>query len=821
MEYADNPQLQLAYNFLQFTNRNVFLTGKAGTGKTTFLTRLKQSCPKRMVVLAPTGVAAINAGGVTLHSFFQLPFGPFMPGFVHSESGRPKYNFSKTKIDIIRTLDLLVIDEISMVRADLLDAVDDVLRRYRNNPSPFGGVQLLLIGDLHQLAPVVKDVEWDLLKNYYSTMYFFGSQALCKTDYVTIELTQVYRQASRHFVDILNKVRSNQADTSVFAELNQRYQPGFMPDDNDGYITLTTHNYQANEINQGKLKMLKTKLVRYSARVDGNFPEQMYPTEFELELKEGAQVMFVKNDVSPEKQYFNGKIGRIVNIEDDVVYVYCADDNQTISVTQAEWQNSNYKIDAQTKEIVETVEGTFKQYPLKLAWAITIHKSQGLTFDKVIIDAAQAFSHGQVYVALSRCRTFEGIVLTSRLGDGCLINDEQVSRFNDAVEQSVVDDAVLAESKLVYERDLINDLFDCRDILSEVQHCRHIFKKNSGALLGNPEKTMETVEQKLSTEIMSVAINFGTQVAQIISNGLCETNQFLQERIGKGCIYFVTKLDELAESLSEVAVSTDNSEVEKSAEESLAKIRQLVLQKRYCLESMKNGFSVQQYLKARAMALLQKNKPKKEHDKSINSKLKNNVTESVENPELFNLLKAWRAQKAKDESMPLFYVLHQKTLVEIVGKMPDSVDALSLIRGMGKVKTQKFGSEIVEIVRQYKRENGFKMNDTSSELFEERLNPKQDTKEQTFQLYMDGFSVEQIAETRHLSISTVVTHLCHYVQSGMIEPTDILDPDKVEQIADYFCGTANRSLAVARQALGDEYSYDEIKLVLCWVEANA
>ena len=249
-------------------------------------------------MLAPTGVAAINAGGMTIHSFFQLPFGPFLPGYAQAEGGKNKYKFSKRKIDIIRTLDLLVIDEISMVRADLLDAIDDVLRRYRGNQQPFGGVQLLMIGDLHQLAPVVKDDEWDLLRDAYPTMYFFGSNALCQTDYVVIELKQIYRQTSQHFIDILNRVRNNTADAAVFAELDKRYQPDFEPKDKDGYITLTTHNFQSNDINQSKLKKLKSKLVKFEAEISGNFPEQMYPTEYQLELKEGAQVMFVKNDPS-------------------------------------------------------------------------------------------------------------------------------------------------------------------------------------------------------------------------------------------------------------------------------------------------------------------------------------------------------------------------------------------------------------------------------------------------------------------------------------------------------------------------------------------
>lgn len=843
MEYVNNPQLQLAYDFLQYTNRNVFLTGKAGTGKTTFLTRLKQSCPKRMVVLAPTGVAAINAGGVTIHSFFQLPFGPFLPGFVQNEGGKVKYNFNKRKIDIIRTLDLLVIDEISMVRADLLDAIDDVLRRYRGNQNPFGGVQLLMIGDLHQLAPVVKDDEWELLKQHYQSMYFFGSNALQRTDYITIELKQIFRQASQHFVDLLNKVREGNADNSVFSELNKRYQSGFEPKDKDGFITLTTHNYQSNEINQAKLKNINSKLVKYTAVVEGNFPEQMYPTEFELELKEGAQVMFVKNDVSPEKRYYNGKIGRIVNIEDDVVYVNCADNEDIVEVRPEIWNNASYKIDNQTKEIVETIDGTFKQYPLKLAWAITIHKSQGLTFDKVVIDAAQAFSHGQVYVALSRCKTLEGIVLNSRLGEDCLIGDEQVSRFNSAVEQMVVDGNTLRESKLKYEQELIGDLFNCTAIYYEMQHCSRLFNKYGTVLLGNYSEKVAPFLPRFNTEVLSVSKSFENQVSQIINTGV-KDNKFLQERIGKGCAYFASKLEELTVApFGSITIATDNSEIETETEDALRKLLDLVSQKRYCLDAMKDSFSIQEYLQVRAKSLLQKEKAKKESSKST-AKAKPEVDEDiVENAKLFGQLRVWRNELAKENNVPAYVVLSQKAIVGIANLLPDSMDALLNVKGIGKDKARKYGQQIIDFVRQYKRENGIKFEDTSTTLFdisvaEKKPVPKkskkaeepdiedkperEDTKEVTMQLFMDGMSVEQIASFRKLSVSTIVNHLCHYIKEGSIDPTDILDPDKVEVMADYFQSNTSgqQTLSSARQALGDDYSYDELKMVLCWIESG-
>ena len=821
MDYADNPQLQLAQSFIQYTNRNVFLTGKAGTGKTTFLKRLKTLSPKRMVVLAPTGVAAINAGGQTIHSFFQLPFGPFLPGYAQAEGGSNKYKFSKRKIDIIRTLDLLVIDEISMVRADLLDAIDDVLRRYRGNQQPFGGLQLLMIGDLHQLAPVVKDDEWDLLRDSYPTMYFFGSNALRQTDYVTIELQHIFRQTSQHFIDILNRVRDSNADAAVLAELDKQYRPNFEPKDKDGYITLTTHNYQSNDINQGKLKKLKTKLVRYQATITGNFPEQMYPTEFELELKEGAQVMFVKNDPSPEKRFYNGKIGRIVNIEDDIVYVDCGGSESTIEVSPAEWQNASYKIDSQTKEITEVVDGTFTQYPLKLAWAITIHKSQGLTFDKVIIDAAQAFSHGQVYVALSRCRTLEGIVLSSHIGSDCLISDEQVSRFNRQVEQQVVDQTTLDESKLQYEINLIADMFDFSAINHEMQRCLRIFQKNNGVIVGRPDEKLAPVLPRFSTEVLAVADNFGRQVRQIIGQGVTD-NQFLQERIAKACGYFVSKLGELIiDVLDTINFTTDNSEVEKDADESLQKIRDLSLQKKRCIEAMSDGFEVQKYLKERARAALDDDKKK-----STASKTKNSSEESkIENSQLFNMLRHWRNTLAEESNVPAYVVMHQKTLVEISATMPDSIAALSKVKGIGKLKANKYGPDIIDIVRRYKKDNGMTVEgnifDGLDDLEPTKKEQKTDTKLVTRNMFVeDGLTIEQIAKKRSLTISTVVNHLCHYVAQGEIEPTDIMTPERVEAIADYLATAPNQGVVATHGALKGEYSYDEIRLVMAWVKSK-
>ena len=361
MSFVSNPQIDLAFEYVRNTGKNIFLTGKAGTGKTTFLHQIKEESSKRIVVTAPTGVAAINAGGMALHSFFQLPMGLHLPDRSREVNNRQR--FSRDKIQLIRTLDLLVIDEISMVRADLLDGVDDVLRRYRVDSRAFGGVQLLMIGDLHQLPPVVKPEHWELLRPHYVTPYFFGSLAVQRTDMVAIELKHIFRQSDRRFIDLLDKVRNNQLDAQVLETLNSRYIPGFQPDVKDAYITLTSHNASSYDLNLQRLESLPERSRTFKAKIAGDFPETSYPTEETLEFKKGAQVMFVRNDLSPEKRYFNGKIGKITRVAGDGIFVRCKDEREDIAVTPIEWQNIKYSIDEETKEIKEDVLGTFTQYP--------------------------------------------------------------------------------------------------------------------------------------------------------------------------------------------------------------------------------------------------------------------------------------------------------------------------------------------------------------------------------------------------------------------------------------------------------------------------
>ena len=712
-----NPELQLAFDFVQLTNANIFLTGKAGTGKTTFLRNMKTLSPKRMIVVAPTGVAAINAGGVTIHSFFQMHFGPHIPennalaGIRSTASPASAFDksqrFSREKINIMRGLDLLVIDEISMVRADLLDAVDKVLRRFKDRHKPFGGVQLLMIGDLQQLAPVVKNDEWEILKTYYDTMFFFGSRALKKTRFISIELKHIYRQKDENFINLLNKVRDNNIDKYALDALNKRYIPGFAHAKSEGYITLTTHNYQSHSINEAKLNQLLGDASSYIASIEGDFPEYSYPTDFKLVLKEGAQVMFVKNDISREKLFYNGKIGVITGIEDDIIHVKCEGDHSAIPVKQAEWQNTKYTIDEQTKEIKETPVGKFTQYPLKLAWAITIHKSQGLTFEKAIIDANDAFAHGQVYVALSRCKTFEGLILSSPIALNSIKSDQSITGFSLEVEQNQPGEKELTESRIAYQQSLVIELFDFDILQWRLNHTLKIIRENSPVLLPGFVKTFVVLNDFVNTELTSIANKFKSQIGLMLRvNPMVEGHDALQERIKKASAYFAGKTDpHICKILQNLEIETDNKALKKSLKDSVDNLLQEAFIKSACFIVCSTGFNVKTYLDVKAKASIEKLQLK-----NITVALSPiGLSIGASNPELYKKLRKWRDTTAEELSQPVYMVLPQKTLYEVVDKMPVSNSALQKIKGFGAKKVKSFGSEIIEIIKLYQNLNAIEI----------------------------------------------------------------------------------------------------------------
>lgn len=699
-----NEQLELAYDFLRYTGENLFLTGKAGTGKTTFLRNLKQMSPKRMIVVAPTGVAAINAGGVTIHSFFQLPFGPYVPGKEKVERSGEKtfvHKFSKEKINILKSLDLLVIDEVSMVRADLLDALSDVLCRYRNRDKPFGGVQLLLIGDLQQLAPVVKEEEWNLLRNYYKSPFFFNSLALQQTSYYSIELTHVYRQTDEEFIRLLNKVRDYQADEATLQALNRRYLPDFKPAKEENYITLTTHNAQAQLINGGKLEALPGKSFSYLAEVEGEFPAYSFPTDERLILKKGAQVMFVKNDSSSEKKYYNGKIGQVTDITSERIVVSCPGDPSPIRVEREEWTNTKYTVDPDTREIIERVEGTFRQYPLKTAWAITIHKSQGLTFEHAIIDASAAFSHGQVYVALSRCKTLEGLVLSSPLKPETVIHDQTVSSFTEQVEKNQPGKEELERSRRMYFMELLAEQFDFQLLGRRLGQTAYVLNTHLASFYPDLIRRYYKVKEEFAKEVVSVGNKFQEQLCRLVlEKEDYEQDPAIKDRIAKGVEYFEEKIGVSVEALfKDTRPESDNKEVRKAVNDALGRLQTELEVKLRTLAITRQGFTVKGYLETRAKAVMEKPALK-----AVKQSEKVEISADILHPVLYEWLREWRKEEAARLNLPAYMILQQKALLGVCNFLPVSQKELLKIPGIGKGVVEKHGRALLEIVDKYRLE---------------------------------------------------------------------------------------------------------------------
>lgn len=819
----DNPELKLAHQFIQYTGQNLFLTGKAGTGKTTFLKNLRHNTLKRMIVVAPTGVAAINAGGVTIHSFFQMPFGPHLPQqLMHGgnnnqlmekfPAGHTKIN--REKINIIKSLDLLVIDEISMVRADLLDGVDEILRRYRQRNKPFGGVQLLMIGDIQQLPPVVKDEEWQLLKPYYKTLFFFGSKALEQAGYISLELKHIYRQSDNRFINILNKIRNNQLDHQSLTELNQRHIPGFNPNDREGYITLTTHNAQAQLINQSKLASLQSQLITTKAMVKGDFPEYAFPTDMELKLKKGAQVMFVKNDTSREKLYFNGKIGTITDIEkadgETIVKVKCPDEEQVITVTPVEWQNIKFSINADTKEIEENVTGSFIQIPLKPAWAITIHKSQGLTFEKAIIDAQSSFAHGQVYVALSRCKTLEGLVLSRPITLTSIKNDQAVASFSAQVETHPPTTDHLQSAKKQYQHTLMWELFDLSTLHQQLTYLLRVTRENQEMLLGNPAGTIETILQQLQGVLMTVNDRFAQQLQEWLQSGeQIENSAILTERIGAASGYFASKIDAyILQPLLALQIETDNKAIRKKVSESLERLLTETTTKKACFEACTTGFDTHRYLSAKAKASIEIT-PVKTRGKNTEAP----VSSDLPNAELFNKLKAWRNKLATSAGVPAYTILPQKSLLTIVYELPGSLHHLRNIKGLGAKRIETHGVAILDIIRKFCEAQNIHQPDEPMTLPAEKPK-KTDTKKVSFDLFESGKTIAEIAIERNLTTNTIEGHLAHYVEKGLIDTLTLISVDKLNLIVKTCQQKPNASLSELKADMGNNFSYGNIQIAL-------
>ena len=594
-----NQELRNAWDFVEHTGISIFLTGKAGTGKTTFLRALKEHSNKRNVIVAPTGVAAMNADGMTIHSFFQLPLSPFVP----NANIKNRFDYSKEKRKIMRTLDLLIIDEISMVRADVLDAIDSVLRRFREPNKPFGGVQLLMIGDLQQLTPVVTPTEEELLQRYYDTPYFFGSKALRSINYVTIELTHVYRQQDETFITLLNNIREGNVSESDLQRLNQRYDPTFQPKQGSDYIRLTTHNRMAESYNEDQLRNLPTRAYTFSAETEGNFPEYNYPTDFNLTLKVGAQVMFIRNDNIG--RFYNGRIGHVTYVDNEKISVLCPGDEEPFDVEAETWENTKYTLNEKTKQIEAEVQGTFKQYPLRLAWAITIHKSQGLTFEHAIIDAQASFASGQVYVALSRCKSLEGLVLASPIGNTAIINDSRVSDYiSHQTEEAQKSISVLPTLKEEYYRQLLIEMFNFNDLkVYEAALFRVLTEFFFKYTKINALHKMALSD--LENRVIGVSMKWEKTIKSMTTEQL--QREDFKERIKKGALYFHSELTEIFSKTIPLTkeVETNNKVGAKRFDSTYTELKQTYDAKQDLLESMmEEDFTITNYLTRKQEAIL-------------------------------------------------------------------------------------------------------------------------------------------------------------------------------------------------------------------------
>lgn len=806
-----NHELALANDFIRQTGASVFLTGKAGTGKTTFLRQLLAAPPKRLVITAPTGVAAINAKGVTIHSFFQLPFSPFIPG-TEEQNQQQFFRFSKDKRNIIRSLELLIIDEISMVRSDLLDAIDMVLKRVRRNNLPFGGVQLLLIGDLHQLPPVVKSNEQSLLEQHYNSPYFFASHALQKTHWITITLTHIYRQQDATFISLLNKVRSNTLDHQSLQILNQRYRPQDQPD-RPGMIRLTTHNHAADKINQHNLQVLDQPSHRFKAKIEKHFPEYAFPTAAELELKEGAQVMFVRND--PEKRFFNGKIGHITQIKSDHILIDCGPNEPSVAVQPSLWENIQYTVNPETQAIEEEVAGTFEQYPLKLAWAITIHKSQGLTFDHMLIDAADAFSHGQVYVALSRCRSLEGIQLTSPIPANAVKTDTKIHAFTEQTEQQKPTHDDLHTAKITYQQQLIQHCFNFQWLMRHLSSLVNLIHANRAvALFAAPTGEQNEPHNRLkltNDTIDQVAQRFQQQLMRAFTaTDIPESSDYIQQRIQKSYDYFKQHLLELELWMQNIRFTSDNKSLLNDYNKHLKRLQDELTLKLAVIRSCESGFSVIRYQKALAVSQLDITKSRVKHSSNAPQSL-GVAMETLQYPELFKQLMDWRTQKAQQENVEGYHILHQKVLIDIAAQLPLSKSALKKIKGIGPRTIEKYGDELLSLTEHFCKTHAIDLEGIAKATASKA--PYSDTQQTSYQLFLEFKNIADVARHRGMVETTIEGHLVPYIKTGKLDIDLFLTPEKQAMIKEAIDQCEDDRLKPIKEQLGEQVSWRDIHMM--------
>ncbi len=817
-----NKSFQLASDFVNYTNASLFLTGKAGTGKTTFLKHVKENEVKNTVVVAPTGVAAINAGGTTIHSFFQLPFTPFIPvskGYGVTETSTDKHSLisqqrlTNERKEIMQKLELLIIDEISMVRCDVLDAIDTVLRHVRSQYSvPFGGVQVLLIGDMYQLPPVIKTEEWQLLSPYYKSEYFFNSHVIESQQPVYVELNKIYRQNDGAFVQVLNQVRNNEMDQEGYELLHTRYLPAFNPAREENYITLTTHNYKADAINFKALNELTGKMYHFDAAVEGEFYEKSYPADENLKLKIGTQAMFLKNDVEKVRRYFNGKIGIVDKIEEEKIFVQCEGEVTSIEVKKEKWKNIRYSLNKTTNQIEEDEIGSFTQFPLRLAWAITIHKSQGLTFEKAIIDAGEAFAPGQVYVALSRCTTLQGMILHSRINNNSLRSDNRIAEFAASQHTSVTQLHLLQQARHDFQKQAILQLFSFFEIQLTAKALLHFIKEQINSFNTEAIDWITTVNTSLQ-EIELIAAKFLPQLNDLLNNAeLPEKNEALQKRIIAASNHFYVQLENCLQQINKCTALTDSKTVATDGNKLLVDLYNNICFRKHLFAGCKKGFEVNNFLLQKRSFIKQFAAANMYAGKSTYQKNDSPF------PELYRQLRKKRDELCDKKNMPVYLVANSNSLDEMARYLPQTFDELNQITGFGKVKTQQFGEAFLSIINTYCEENNLHTNMAAMPVKErpkeKTVAVKTDTKMASFTLYKDGKTIAAIAAERNLAIGTIEGHLSYFVGIGEIDVDNLVAIEKQQSIKNAVEKYGYEVHKTIMENIPAGISYGEVKIVL-------
>ena len=747
-----------ALRFINQTHQSVFLTGKAGTGKTTLLKEIIATTHKNTVVVAPTGIAALNAGGVTIHSMFQLPFGGFIPDnsapqfsdttkFETKATLRRHFKMSGQKRAVIRNMELLIIDEVSMLRADLLDAMDYMMQTVRKKSAPFGGVQVLFIGDLLQLPPIIRDEEWRTLRNYYKGKFFFHAHVIQQYPPLYIELSKIYRQTDDRFISVLNNLRNNEITSSDIQTLNEFVKPDFDLKANKGFITLTTHNAKADVMNAQSLADLEGKQMMFMPDITGDFPDKIYPVDPYLQLKVGAQIMFVKNDLSMEKNYFNGKMGIVKTMTTKEIWVHFPDEDKTIEVDKYEWQNIRYTVNEMTKEIEEEVLGSFVHYPIKLAWAITVHKSQGLTFDKAALDVSQVFLPGQAYVALSRLRSLNGLVLLSPLRMNGISNDQDVMDYaeNKASEEALAN-ALKRETKNFILNYLKNS-FDWNELAQEWRN--HQFSYNEDVENSAKSKHRAWVNNQAGViwQLLDPSSKFLLQLDKLFHSEQLEFNH-ISDRINAAFNYFMEPMDKLVYEILWKLEEVKRLKKAKAFYDELIILDDL--QTKAVLQLMKAKLMVATLVKGETISKEKLTSPEIKQYKSIK------VERVIEDFKKANI-----------------------TLIE------DEKDA------------ERYGSKKTATKE-----------------------PKKSTIEETYELWLQKKTVQEIGTIRKFTQETILGHLTKLIQSRRITVSEVFSEDKLAALTEAFAGYKEESVSPLKEKYGDAFSWEELRMFKASLNLN-